>query len=316
MMNRVPSPQDPVRRAAWKIGLRVGLASLLVLFIVLIAALVFLIRRAQPAERAQRIDLPGYLLIDGREIYLAAALAALVLVLALTAFAVYTARKAVRPLQDAIEQQRRFVQDASHQLRTPLAVIDARAQLLARLDADGQRAVELQSLRGDIRRMVSTVENLLQGTAPVEPTEAVDFDAVIQSLSDELQVLAREKKVQLSFEPGARVRVASTETALRTVLLSVLENALKVTPAGGRVALISTVDVGSAVLRITDTGPGITAETADQIFQREFSASGNGFGLGLAIAAETAEQYRGSLTLESSSSAGSTFSVKIPLSKG
>lgn len=241
----------------------------------------------------------------------------------------FLAGRAVRPIAAALARQQRFLADASHELRTPVAVLRARADAmlregdalqhpvkdeLRRLSAD---ADELSLLLGellDLARLEAGVESLA-----LEPVAI--GDAAEEMVAD-LAPLALERGIALvaKAEPGfARAHLGR----VRQVLRALLDNALKHTPRGGSVTVSVTREHRHVVLRIADDGEGIAPEHLPQLFERFYRAdeartrgagsrAGGGAGLGLAIAAELIHQMRGTIDVESALGRGTTLTVRLP----
>lgn len=249
--------------------------------------------------------------------------AGLVLAAAASAF---LAGRAMRPIAAALARQQRFLADASHELRTPVTVLRARADAmlregeglqpsvkdeLRRLSAD---ADELSLLLGDLldlARLEAGVESL-----SIEPVAV--GDAAEEMVAD-LAPMALERGVALvaKAEPAfARAHLGR----VRQVLRALIDNALKHTPRGGHVTVSVALESQHAVLRVADDGEGIAPEHLPQVFDRFFradeartrGAGGGGAGLGLAIAAELVHQMRGTIQVESVRGRGTTFTVRLP----
>jgi two-component system, OmpR family, phosphate regulon sensor histidine kinase PhoR len=134
-----------------------------------------------------------------------------------------------------------------------------------------------------------------------------------------VRVLAEAHGVALEFKSVAPITIQGDREHLRRLLLNLVDNGIKYTPAGGRVTLTLQRDGEWAVLRVADTGIGLTREELEQIFQRFYRAPAavdqgkEGSGLGLCIARSIAEAHGGHIRVESSPQQGSTFTVFLPL---
>jgi two-component system OmpR family sensor kinase len=260
---------------------------------------------------------------------------------------VETFNEMLASLESATQAQRRFVADASHELRAPLTTIQGNLAFLQRhLDALplAERHTMLADAHGETLRLAELVEELLllaRADASAEtPIEAqavemaaeastpsappVELDrAVLQLVRQLRRRLGIEgSKIQLEVGPIAPVRVRGDEESLRRVVLILLDNALKYTQSSGeaevgRVIISLERTGGQAVLRVRDTGIGIDPADLPHIFERFYRAdrarSRQGTGLGLSIAQTLVEQLGGRITAESTPGTGSTFSVWLPL---
>jgi signal transduction histidine kinase len=223
-----------------------------------------------------------------------------------------------------VEAMRRdFVADASHELKTPVAAIQAAAETLKRALRDDPEAAarfagQLRSESARLSRLVSDLLDLsrLESERPV--FELVRFDLLAREEAARLDDSAREAGVTL--EVAARPLTVSGSTKDLALLVgNLLENAVRYTPSGGRVRLeVGSAD-GSVLLSVEDTGIGISSRDLPRIFERFYrvdrarSRATGGTGLGLSIARHVAEQHGGRIEAESELGRGSTFQVWLPL---
>ena len=203
-------------------------------------------------------------------------------------------------LAHLLEHQKRFVRDASRQLRTPLAVLKTQVQSARRGDTDPQQA--LAEIDTTVQRATELANQMLalakveqlrqQGDAATQR-----WDEIVRAVA--LDVAALIAEAQLDFEITTQpVRVRSHEWALRELTRNLLHNAVRHTPAGGRLAVRLVADTHLAVLTVADSGPGLAPELRDRLFQ-PFSAGGAraGSGLGLAICQEIVQSLGGQIEL-------------------
>ena len=223
------------------------------------------------------------------------------------------ARRAVRPLSDALALQRSFVADASHELRTPLTLLSTRAQLLRRsLVADGADPSVVNDADGvlsDAARMTELVEELLVAADPWTDSESAPVE--LTSLCAELVASARDyaesNQVSLVLDRPDADAVTTTGNAvgIRRAVLAILDNAIAHTPPSGTVTVSVRRQGRDAVIDVTDTGSGIAAEEVDRVFDRFHSshhkASRRSYGLGLALAREVVARQGGRIAVESTS---------------
>ena len=225
-------------------------------------------------------------------------------------------------IEAAYGAQQRFVSDASHELRAPLTAIQGNLELLRRHpDMPGpDHAEALAEAEREASRMTRLVADLLvlaRADAGVKARrDRVDLDAVALDAFRTARQLASGQQLLLEpFEPAA---VVGDEDRLKQLLLILLDNALKYTPAGGRV-ILGLRRCGTAVeILVQDTGVGIAAEDLEHVFERFYRADparsrdAGGSGLGLPIARSIAEQHGGTINLTSQAGQGTTAVVRLP----
>jgi signal transduction histidine kinase len=235
----------------------------------------------------------------------------------------FLAGRAMKPIGEAFDRQRRFIADASHELRTPVAILRGRAELLQREHPSLPRAVqaELDLLQGDAEELAQLLSELLDlarldaGDArpPLEPVALAD---ATEELAAQLAPLAAERGIALSVR-AAPVWAETNLARLRQVLRAFVDNALRHTPEGGHVVLDVARDSGRARVRVTDDGEGIAPEHLPRIFDRFYRADEvrgrGGAGLGLSIAAELVRQLGGELRVESEPGKGTSVTLFLPL---
>ncbi|QJD70099.1 two-component sensor histidine kinase [Xanthomonas campestris pv. badrii] len=212
-------------------------------------------------------------------------------------------------VQDGLERERRFIADAAHELRTPIAALKVHAANL-RLAADAnERTESQQQLDANVARIERMVAQLL-ALSRVEavaalPRRNVSLDALVRSESEDVLAVAaqRDQVVELDLQPTL---VIADETALSLLLRNLLENAVRYTPPGGRIR-ISTDPDPSPTLVVEDSGPGIAEEARARVFHRfhrELGTGVEGSGLGLSIAQEIAVAHAARIQLDQAPTLG------------
>ena len=224
-------------------------------------------------------------------------------------------RRMTRPVQDAFDKQKQFVWDASHELKTPLAVISANAEVLAGEIGENEW---LQYIQSEVKRTDRLVQNLLTLARMDKGTvEAVfrPFDlsqAVLQvALPFESTVFEAGKIMELDVPDG--ITVKGDEEMIQQLVIILLSNAVKYSDDGGTITV--SLDAKGPVLKVHNTGPAIDPEALPHVFDRFFRADAShnretpGNGLGLAIAMNIVRAHKGRIIAESSPEAGTTFTV-------
>jgi heavy metal sensor kinase len=228
----------------------------------------------------------------------------------------------VARLRAALQTQRQFMADASHELRTPVSVVRSAADVtLGRDHRDEEEYREALAMIGhEARRLGRLVEDMLvlaradAGGYPLRPV-SLYLDELVTDCRRTLEVLAAERAVSLRTLSLPEIPFVGDEELLKRMLVNLVQNAVHYTRTGGTVSI--KLSNGSAIaIDVTDEGPGVAAEDRERIFDRfvqlDRSRRGSGSGLGLPIARWIAEAHGGALTLESSTATGSTFRVVLP----
>ncbi|GIJ70551.1 sensor histidine kinase [Virgisporangium ochraceum] len=263
-------------------------------------------------------------LSDRRHLLWAFALAASAGLLAATVTGVQVGRRAVAPLVEALARQRRFVADASHELRTPIAHVHTRAQLLARRAT--AEPEDLQRLVLATRRLGEIVDEMLLSarlaSTPGEPRTAgpVDLAALaVDAVELELDGAAERGQVLTLTVPEHPVLVPGVESALRRVLGELLANAFAHLPRGGRISVTVRSDLVPdgpvAEVLVADTGHGFDPADAERIFDRFHRGANAGerrHGLGLALLREVVTGHGGTITADGHPGRGAVFTVRLP----
>lgn len=227
-------------------------------------------------------------------------------------------------IEDAFERQRRFIADAAHELRTPLAMMRSEIDLaLHRPRAPEEYRQALRSLDGDVERLTSLVARLLtlaraDAGAVVVQRSAIDLAATIHVVLDHYRRPAERAGIALVDESATVVAMAD-EDLLVQALVNLIDNALAHTPAGGRIAFGCRQDSGQARLWVEDTGSGIPTAQHPHVFDRFHRVDAGrarqhgGVGLGLAIVRAIAEAHGGTVELTSEPGHGTRIELILPL---
>lgn len=225
-------------------------------------------------------------------------------------------------LGEAFAAQRRFVQDAAHELRTPMAAMALQMENLRPFVPPGEAQQQFAQLGAGMRRAQHLVGQLLrlsrqEAPASSQPAACVDITALLRDSVGQLMPLADQRRIEVGFDGTAQVLVLASAGDLRSVFDSLLDNALRYTPEGGAVEVrLHRLD-GGAVVDIMDTGPGIPPELAERVFDRFFrvpgtTADGSGLGLAISRAAALRQGLRVELRPRDDGSSGLVARVHLP----
>ncbi len=221
----------------------------------------------------------------------------------------------------ALDVQRRFVADASHELRTPLTALRGNLALFQReppIDEADRRAVLTDMVAESERlgRLVGSLLTLARADSGRPPRrEPLSLAPILEEVCRQARLLGPDRTIACEVA-AAPLHVVGDADAIRQVLLILLDNAVTFTPPGGRIVVcIASTEAGVAI-RVADTGPGIDPASLPRIFERFFrgdpARTGDGLGLGLAIAKALVEAQGGTIAVESEVGRGSRFTVTLP----
>ena len=235
----------------------------------------------------------------------------------LSAAAVWLIHRLVKPVDEAMEKQKQFVWDASHELKTPLAVISANAEALA---GEIGPSRSLDFIQAEVRRTDHLIQNLLtlarmeKGTVQAQHTRFDLSRALLEvTLPFESAVFEAGKEMEMNIPDG--VFCVGDEEMIKQLAVILLSNAEKYSDDGGKIRLTLEAKGEKRVLRVHNTGPAIPADSQARIFDRFYRVDSShnreieGNGLGLAIAKSIVSAHKGKITVHSEEGEGTTFTV-------
>ena len=238
----------------------------------------------------------------------------------LTAGALLLIRRMLRPVQDAFERQKQFVWDASHELKTPLAVISANAEALSAEIGENESLSYIQS---EIRRTDCLVQNLLtlarMDGGRMQPTlPSFDLSRALTGVTLPFESAVFEAGRTLKTHIDEGVECTGDEEMLKQLAVILLSNALKYSNDGGEIDVRLSRRDGRPVLEVQNTGTPIPPESLPRIFDRFYRVDNShnrenpGNGLGLSIARSIVQAHRGEIAVQSDAQRGTTFRVTLP----
>ena len=237
--------------------------------------------------------------------------------------------RVLRPIKTAMDSQQTFIADASHELRTPVAVVRTNAELLQRHIASrtGERPVgdaaaveDILSESDRLGKMVDQMLTLAQSDVGEMSLSrsAVPLDALAEQVGRSMKTLADARSINLKTHTNGRVEINGDPTRLHELLVILVDNAIKYTEPGGSVDLSVTGVHKRATVELADTGHGIPADALPHIFDRFYrvdkarSRDSGGTGLGLAIARQIVDAHGGTIRMESEVGKGTKVTVELP----
>ena len=236
-----------------------------------------------------------------------------------------TLNEMLERIEESFSRTRQFTADASHELRAPMTLIYTAAQHALRRERSREDLVDsMQKILRESQRTTALIDDLLllaRGDAGKAPAalEILDAGPLLRDLAEQAAAMAAAKDISVSLElPSEALPVSANEAQLRRLLLILIDNALKYTPAGGRVTIQGSAGPTDVTISVADTGPGISPDDLPHVFERFWRADkvrsreAGGTGLGLTIAKQIAELHGAHLGVQSEVGRGSMFTIRLP----
>jgi len=251
------------------------------------------------------------------------------MILGISAVAGYfLAGKTLRPIEKAMNEQKRFVADASHELRTPLTALKTSMEVALRDKkiSLAQAKKLIKSNLEDVNGLQALSDSLLkltnyQTNGQSLIFENIDIAQVLERAYQKILPLAKKKSIDIKIKVKKQT-ISANKESLGQMILIFLDNAVKYTPQKGKVAIHTKVDKKSLLIEIKDTGIGVAKKNIPHIFDRFYRVDKSrskidvsGYGLGLSLAKRIIEIHRGSVKVSSVLNKGTTFTVKLPLKR-
>ena len=236
------------------------------------------------------------------------------------------AGQTLRPIERMTEKQKKFIADAAHELKTPLTAIKTNLEVTLRnkkLDTDIAKKIIEETLE-DIDSLTYLTESLIkqskyENLGKGNGYQFFDLSESIEHVQKKLATKIKEKNLTLTTELK-KLKISADKTGITELVTILLDNAIKFNKKNGEIKVETKRDNDCAIIKISDTGPGISKEDLPHVFDRfyksDLARTGHeGFGLGLSIAKEIATNHKGKIYIEKTSSKGTSIVVTLPIIK-
>lgn len=224
----------------------------------------------------------------------------------------------VKPVAETIEKQKQFISDASHELKTPLAVIEANAEVL---ESQVGTSKWMQYIQSEIASMDKLINNLLylaktENIKEIKNKETFDLSSEVKMISSMFESMAYEKKVQINYNVAENIKFNGAKEDIKRILSTLIENAIMHTKENGKIYIELNKEKNNTIIQVKNEGEPIPEAEREKIFERFYRVDKSRnrkekrYGLGLAIAKSIVEQYNGKIEVQCSDGI-TTFKVTI-----
>lgn len=224
----------------------------------------------------------------------------------------------VKPVEETIEKQKQFISDASHELKTPLAVIEANAEVLENQVGTSKW---MQYIQSEIASMDKLINNLLylaktENIKEIKNKETFDLSSEIKMISSMFGSMAYEKKIQINYNIAENIKFNGAKEDIKRILSTLIENAIMHTKENGKIYIELNKEKNNTIIQVKNEGEPIPEAEREKIFERFYRVDKSRnrkekrYGLGLAIAKSIAEQYNGKIEVQCNNGI-TTFKVTI-----
>jgi signal transduction histidine kinase len=232
--------------------------------------------------------------------------------------------RSIKPIKESYYKQKQFISDASHELKTPLAVIHTNVDVLL-TNTDEQNKKWLEYIKSEVERMGHLTNDLLYLTQ-MDGAEDHQMMKTTFNISERLEhillgleVVAFEKNISLIYDIAPDIEMHGNAEQVSQVMMILLDNAIKYTQTGGDISILLSKSTHHINLSVTNSGDGISEEDLPYVFDRFYRADkvrsreSGSYGLGLSIAKTIVEQHNGKITCESKVGDQTNFTVRFKL---
>ncbi|MFA6076520.1 MAG: HAMP domain-containing sensor histidine kinase [Candidatus Paceibacterota bacterium] len=263
-------------------------------------------------DRAQDILLNRFLTID------------LIIIFFIIILGFLLTHKTLEPIRSNMQKQKRFIADASHELRTPIAVVISGLEVnLNNKKLDLTLAKKTLENTLDEMREFSKLSNSLLDLSKYDMRVQIGYEPIamsilVKSIVEKNKSLAKQKDINIETKIESSAMVFGNKMELGRVFFNILDNAIKYTPPNGIISILDKVSNGKYIVIISDNGNGISKDTLDKIFDPFFrgdlSRSTDGAGLGLTLAKKIIENHKGTISIKSQVNKGTSVAISLPIS--
>jgi signal transduction histidine kinase len=232
----------------------------------------------------------------------------------------WLAGKTLKPIRKMVEEQNRFVSDASHELKTPLTSLKTAFEVYLRAKKKSAPESLVKESLSEVNKLQKLTEGLLVLSRDQRPQLGpVKLQSVINSARQRVKPLAQAKKIKINHVKTS-LKVRANEDLLTDLLVILLDNGIKYSPFGSEVKIVAKRDGGQGLITVSDHGVGIAPKDLPRVFDRFYRAdksrtknNSGGYGLGLAIAKKITEQFGGKIKVASRLNHGTSFQLSFSL---
>ena len=246
-----------------------------------------------------------------------------ILIICIIVLGFFLSQKTLKPIKSNMEKQKRFIADASHELRTPIAVIISGLEVNLnnkKLDDVLARKV-LEDTLVEVRDLSVLTNNLLDiskyDTQKQIEYEILNISDLVKEIVGKMVNLANDKNIIIETNINSLEKVRGNKIALGRVVSNILDNAIKYSETGGLVQISEKISLNRYILKVNDNGKGISKNILNKIFDPFFrgdiSRNKSGAGLGLALSKKIIEDHRGTISIKSELNKGTTVIISLPL---
>lgn len=232
----------------------------------------------------------------------------------------------LKPIKESMDKQKRFIADASHELRTPIAILKTQVEVeMRRKNISSRDAHEaLEEILEEVNVLANLANNLLdiskQGNNKGDGFEKISLNAVLNDSISKMGVIAQGKNISITddIHLSDAVKISGNVVTLTQLFFNILNNAILYTPNGGSIKIESIVKDQMVIVNIKDTGKGISKDKLPHIFEPFYrsldsNTSADGAGLGLTIAKNIVESHGGGIYIDSEINVGTSVIISLPI---